>query len=81
MRTQHVATIICQAENESLVHFLLHCPAYLPERLKALELQQPYEENLEHIIGTFLFSERNIENNKDILWNMWKIREGRMKTT
>ncbi len=58
---------ICQAENETLIHFLLHRPAYQTERSKAHELQQPYEENPEQIIGTSLFSEKCIEDKNDIL--------------
>ena len=65
---------------EDEYHFLLHCPAYQVERQKTFELQQPYGERENLIIGTFLFSASNIENKKDTLWNMWKIRDGHLRS-
>ena len=65
---------ICHAGNETFENFLLYCPAYQVERQKTYDIQQPYGESVDEIIGTFLFCEGNIEN-KEILWKMWKIRD------
>ena len=41
-------------------------------RKTVIELQQPYEENREEVIGKFLFIEENIEKKKEVLYQMWK---------
>ncbi len=41
----------CDAETEDLEHFLLICPEFKEERENIIELQQPYEENTDNIIG------------------------------
>ena len=61
------------------MHFVLFCPEYKEERQKVLELQQPYEENEEQILGKFLFSEENIEEKKETLYQMWRRREKSIK--
>lgn len=70
----------CINVEEDLVHFIIECPLYSTERSKVIELQQPYEENKELIIGKFLFEERNIEKKKETLYLMWKKRESEIET-
>ncbi len=43
----------CDAEKEDLKNFLLICSEYIEERKNIIELQQPYEENTDNIIGSF----------------------------
>ncbi len=66
---------MCGALNEDLRHFLLWCPAYCEERGKIIRLQQPYEEDEDDIIGSYLFEERNIEETKKDVYRFWTIRE------
>ena len=51
------------------------CPSYKEVRKTVIELQQPYEENREEVIGKFLFIEENIEKKKEVFNQMWKKRE------
>ncbi len=67
---------MCGGEKEDLTHFLLWCPAYSDERLKNINLQQPYQEKKD-IMGELLFG-NNIEETKTIQ-KFWKIREMKMK--
>ena len=46
-----------------------------------LELQQPYNENKDKVIGQFLFSKLNLEKKKEVLFQMWKKRECQLKKT
>ena len=70
---------VCSAENETLEHFLLWCPAYQEKRKECIDLQQPYRENVCSIIGAFLFRENDIENKKEIIYDMWKIRDRHLR--
>ena len=47
-------------------------------RRKAALLQRPMQENQATIIGKFLFEAEEIEDKKDILYNMWKARRRRI---
>ena len=69
----------CSDSEEDLKHFILVCPVYSEEREKVIELQQPYEENSELVIGKFLFAEENIEKKKEVIYRMWKKREKEIK--
>ena len=73
---------ICEDENikEDILHFMLHCPAYKEERHRVIELQQPYFDNEEEIIGSFLFNKENTEQKKQVLYQMWKKRDCKLKT-
>ena len=51
------------------------CPEFGEMRQKCVELQQPYEEDFNQIVGKFLFKEEDIETKKEILYRMWKKRE------
>ena len=41
---------------------------------KATKLQQPYQEDRARIIGEFLFEKCNMEEKKEILYQIWKRR-------
>ncbi len=74
--------IFCDWTLENLTHFLLWCPAgYNEIRLKSKVLQRPYIENEENIIGQLLFNETNIQETKEIVYEMWKKREKQKDTT
>ena len=49
--------IICEneIENKDIYHFILYCPAYNTERSEIPELQQPYNNNNEGVLGHFPF--------------------------
>ena len=48
--------------------------------MRKIELQQPYEENREEVIGKFLFIEENIEKKKEVLYQMWEKKGKKRKT-
>ena len=56
------------------------CPRYKEERKTVIELQQPYEENREEVIGKFLFIEENIQKKKEVFYQMWQRREEKKKS-
>ncbi len=70
---------MCGADNEDLKHFLLWCPAYREERRIFTQLQQPYVEDEEDIIGKYLFENRYIEETKREIYKFWMIREKKRK--
>ena len=43
-------------EKEDIYHFMLHCTAYNEERSHSTQLQQPYIESDEDVLGHFLFN-------------------------
>ena len=65
---------------ETIEHFILDCTTYNSEREQFIELQQPYNENKDKVIGQFLFSKVNLEKKKEGLFQMWKKRERQLKT-
>ena len=66
-------------EDETLQHFLLHCPNYSKERQELSSLQRPYIEDEEQIIGETLFGQHK-EAAKKSIYKMWRRREKMMKT-
>jgi len=70
---------LCDSDMEDMIHFIYTCPVYNEERRGIIELQRPYEENLESSLGRFLFEGKNMENKKELLYKMWKKRERKMK--
>ncbi len=54
---------MCGCECEDLGHFFIvaSCRLYNEERPKCRELQRPYIENEQEIVGKFLFKSDNIE--------------------
>ena len=80
-RHQEESTIceICGEGVEDIKHFMLYCREWNEERRKIIDLQQPYEEREEDIIGRFLFAEERLEEKKEFLHNIWKKRELKLK--
>ena len=70
---------LCEEEKEDLKHFILWCPAYEEERRKSDRLQQPYQEDEEELLGSYLFTNENIEETKERILVFWKIREKKRK--
>ena len=64
---------ICNDTNqiEDISHFMLHCSGYIEERKVFGDLQQPYIEDEDTIIGRLLFEKRNIEKKKEYLHSIW----------
>ncbi len=56
-----------EQKKEDLEHFLLWCPAYTVVRVAASDLQQPYIENTENIIGHFLFEQQDMDIKIDMI--------------
>ncbi len=54
------------------------CPEYTNIRHKSIILQRPYIEE-ENITGQLLFEENRIQENKEIVYEMWKKRESQRK--
>ena len=54
----------CRDVEENLVYFMMLCPEFREIRQKCVELQQPYEEDFNQVVGKFLFKEENIETKK-----------------
>ena len=65
---------LCGIETEDLIHFVLECPAYSAERCENADLQRPYIEDKQRIIGELLFENEKIPRNKIFLAKIWKIR-------
>ena len=78
---QDVHCMLCGGEEENLRHFLLECTSLSGERSRSLELQRPYIEVEEDVIGNFLFTAENIEAKKEVLGLMFRRREELMKNT
>ena len=55
---------------ETIEHFILDCTTYNSERQQFIELQQPYNENGDKVIGQFLFSKVKLEKKKEVLFQM-----------
>ena len=58
------------------MHFVMLCPELREIRQNCVELQQPYEEDFNQVVGKFLFKEENIETKKEILYRMWGKKKG-----
>ena len=68
-------------QKEDVYHFMLHCPAYFKERSTIQQLQQPYIEDKNQIPGKFLFEKAYIDKKKEELYQLWRARQRRLKTT
>ena len=68
---------LCNAEEETLEHFLLKCPILREVRNESIELQQPYMEDEEEVVMNYLFEngQNTMEEKKRNLYNMWKLRK------
>ena len=72
--------MVCdKEEKEGIYHFMLHCTAYNEEGSHSTQLQQPYKESDEDILGHFLFNTEDIEEKKELLFSIWKRRQLQMK--
>ena len=69
---------LCRQNEENLTHFILHCKEYTDTRKNICELQQPYIEDTDKIVGNFLFGKENIETKKLELYKMWRNRERKL---
>ena len=65
---------VCSADMEDITHFLLECCRYDIPRGRMVELQKPYIENKDEILGNFLFRKENITLKKKYISEIWKIR-------
>ena len=72
---------MCDNEYEDLVHFILHCPAYIEERRKNRARQQLYPEKDDQVLWSLLFINQieNFEVTKRILFNIWKLEPWKWK--
>ena len=71
-------SIMCNWGWEDLNNFLLWCTEYSVSRNKII-MQRSYIQEEEKIIGQLLFSEKHIEENKEIVHEMWMKREHQLK--
>ena len=63
--TKEINCMVCDKdEKEDIYHFMLHCTAYNEERSHSTQLQHPYIESGEDILGHFLFNTEDIEEKK-----------------
>ena len=72
--------MVCEKdEADDIYHFMLHCTTYTEERSHSTQLQQPYIESDEDILGHFLFNTEDIKEKKELLFSIWKRRQHQMK--
>ena len=70
---------LCRVEIENLEHFLLKCESLETIRAQDIRLQKPLNENINEIIGEFLFNKEDIQNKKILLKKMWQKRTAIIK--
>ena len=74
---------MCGHENETLKHFILDCEMYKDVRIRSMILQRPYIENENELISDVLgfqeCSESEIEIRKNLILELWKVRELKKK--
>ena len=70
---------LCRVEIENLEHFLLKCESLETIRAQDIRLQKPLNENINEIIGEFLFNKEDIQNKKTLLKKMWQKRTAIIK--
>ena len=67
--------LVCGAQVEDLVHFLLQCKPLEQERVNAVELQRPRMLDDEEVVGVFLFGEqKGVGWRRVVLLSMWRRR-------
>ena len=77
---KEIHCLVCDTDDkEDIYHFMLHCTAYKEQRSQSIHLQQPYLESDQNTVGQFLFDKENIEEKKELLFTIWKIRQHEMK--
>ena len=65
---------LCGEEREDDEHFLLECGELEQIRNEAIELQRPRREEVDEVVGGFLFGEGGRESRR-VLYRMWRRRE------
>ena len=70
---------ICREEEETLAHFILHCPALSETRRRIVCLQKPFIQDEANILGNFLFDKTALANNKEDLYKLWRSRDRQKK--
>ncbi len=70
--------IFCDRNIEDLKHILLWCPGYANIRKKSITLQRLNIEE-ENVIGQLLFEENRIQENEEIVYEMWMKRRSQRK--
>ena len=77
---KEIHCLVCDTDDkEDIYHFMLHCTAYKEQRSQSIHLQQPYLEIDQNTVGQFLCDKENIEEKKELLFTIWKIRQHEMK--
>ena len=66
---------LCGAEKEDDEHFLLECGRLEEIRGGSLELQRPRLEDVDEVMGRFLFGEGGEKERMKVLYGMWRHRE------
>ena len=74
-----VGCVLCGAEVENIIHFLMWCPEIKEERSKEPALQQPYISDENMVVGNLLFNQENLEPTKKNIYNMWRTRNRKIK--
>ena len=73
-RNMEMKCELCGADREDLMHFILECQKLNEDRVKAIELQRPWQQNYEVSVSLFLFRPEDLDRNKRILYEMWNRR-------
>ena len=74
-----IACKLCGSEVEDLAHFVLECRLFNSERGNLEELQRPYIENQDELLGGFLFDKANIMIKKKYIGKIWKKRKVKLE--
>ena len=70
---------LCKKEEETLEHFIMDCDELQECRKKFIELQRPSIENKKDIMAKVLMMEGVEDRYLDIMDDLWKEREAKMK--
>ena len=65
---------LCGADREDLMHFILEGRKLKEDRVQAIELQRPWQQNYEVSFSLFLFGPEDLDQYKPILYEMWNRR-------
>ena len=76
---ENTTCILSDRTIETLEHFILECPAYNDIRKRSIALQRQYIENAQKTVGDFQFNEDTINENKEILYTIWRKRDRKIK--
>ena len=65
---------LCFEEEENISHFVMKCPNLQAIRIECIELQWPLNENIEELLGQFIFDNQDINKKMNLIEKMWKRR-------